>query len=165
MRAGQRNCKSRRSQRGIAAVETAFMMPVILIGLMMFFELARVALVVVVGNLALESALASLRRDADLDFTNAALIQGLLETRMVNASYGVLGKGELAVQVHAYANLQAFANIAHTSEDDNAAPVVTVEVNLTENYVTALPALLSLPQTFNYQYRQVLGNLPKATRQ
>ncbi|WP_207281847.1 TadE/TadG family type IV pilus assembly protein [Pseudomonas sp. FW300-N2F2] len=159
------NRKTRRSQRGIAAVETAFMMPVILIGLMMFFELARVALVVVVGNLALESALASLRRDTRLDFTNAAVIQGLIQTRMVDASWGVLGAGELAVQVRAYANLQEFADIAHTNEDDNAAPVVTVEVNLTENYITALPALLSLPQTFNYQYRHVLGNLPKATTQ
>ena len=61
-------------QGGSLSVDVAFVMPVVLIVLMMMFELARMALVLIIGNLALDTALQDLRMDDTIDLTEAAVL-------------------------------------------------------------------------------------------
>ncbi|MBX8528798.1 hypothetical protein K5D32_03970 [Pseudomonas cichorii] len=151
-------------QRGVTAVETALIMPVILIGLMMFFELARIALVVIIGNLALDSALGGLRREK-VDLMATEQLQPLITERILLASYGYLKANEIQVDATSYSALQVMgADDASTDEPstelpDGSQPVIVVKVALQQAYITALPKLLALPDRFTYEYRQVLGNL------
>lgn len=50
-------------QHGVTAVETALILPVLLFGVMMLFELARISLMIGIGNLGLERALQDFRGD------------------------------------------------------------------------------------------------------
>lgn len=151
----------RHRQRGITTTETAFLLPVILIGLMMFFELARLALVVVIGNLALDSALQGLRQQTSQRLDNEAVVARTVEQRMIDAAYGYLTAGDLQVEVNTYSSLEAFGNGVKKGEDDDDSdsPILSVQVELTQSWITALPALLNLSDSFTYTYRQVLGNL------
>ncbi|KAF1070381.1 MAG: hypothetical protein GAK45_00796 [Pseudomonas citronellolis] len=153
--------RSRTRQRGVTAVETAFLMPVILIGLMMFFELARLALVVVIGNLALDSALQGLRSEASLSLSDESAVAQEVEQRMLDASYGFLEQNQLQVRVTSYSSLAAFGEGVTLLADDTSAdsPVLSVEADLAQDWITALPRLLSLSSGFTYTYRQVIGNL------
>lgn len=156
-----RRFAARQRQRGITTTETAFLLPVILTGLMMFFELARLALVVVIGNLALDSALQSLRIERTLRLDDESAVATLVEQRMIAAAYGYLDSGELQVEVNTYSSLEAFGEDTRRGEDDNESdsPILSVEVGLTQGWLTALPALLNLSDSFTYTYRQVVGNL------
>lgn len=150
-----------RDERGITTTETAFLLPVILIGLMMFFELARLALIVVIGNLALDSALQSLRYDRQLRLDAESEVSDLVQSRMIKAAYGYLDSASLRVQVTTYSSLEAYgeSNRRGEKDTDDDSPVLSVQVELTQGWITALPALLNLTDNFNYTYRQVVGNL------
>ncbi|RMV72775.1 hypothetical protein ALP05_03217 [Pseudomonas caricapapayae] len=150
-----------RCERGITTTETAFLLPVILIGLMMLFELARLALVVVIGNLALESSLQSLRSERQLRLDAESAVADRIQQRMQAAAYGYLDNASLEVQVTAYSSLRAYGESNRDGAEDSDAdsPVLSVQVELTQAWVTALPALLNLTDSFNYTYRQVIGNL------
>ncbi|MET0268750.1 MAG: hypothetical protein ABW202_24430, partial [Duganella sp.] len=50
-------------QRGALAVEAAFVLPVVLTGAMMVFELAYIGLTIDMGNTALERAIQQFRAD------------------------------------------------------------------------------------------------------
>jgi|AGTN01.3.fsa_nt_gi TadE-like protein. len=163
-------CLAGRRQRGAAAVETALLLPVLLTGLMMLFEVARLALLLIVGNLALESALSGLRRDTDLRLTDDSAVADRVKERMLTASYGYLEADGIEVTVVSYADLASFGAALSGTEQDaaedeedgesgNGLPVLTVEVALAEEWITALPSLLGLDGTFSHTYRQVLGNL------
>ncbi|WP_455923429.1 TadE/TadG family type IV pilus assembly protein [Pseudomonas putida] len=150
-----------RDERGITTTETAFLLPVILIALMMFFELARLALVIVIGNLALDSALQSMRQQSELRLDAETQVAAQVQERMVSAAYGYLDSAVLQVQVTTYSSLQAFGEGEQHGEDDddNDSPILSVQVELTQDWITALPALLNLSDSFTYTYRQVVGNL------
>ncbi|MHC8285489.1 hypothetical protein ACYZUD_01330 [Pseudomonas sp. XS1P51] len=156
-----RRSAARRSQRGITTTETAFLLPVILIGLMMFFELARLALVVVIGNLALDSALQGLRQQSNLRLDNESGVAEHVEQRMIDAAYGYLDSADLQVEVTSYSSLEAFGGGTRKLEgdDDTDSPILSVQVQLTQNWMTALPTLLHLSDRFTYTYRQLVGNL------
>lgn len=159
-------------QQGVAAVETVLVMPVLLAGLMMLFETARLALVLIIGNLALESALDALRLDSDMLFSDTGTVAEKTKERMVSASYGYLTADQLEVRAVSYPSLAAFGNGLASGEneasedgeedDSNAAkgyPILTVEVDLTQQWVTALPSLLGFEASFSHTYRHILGNL------
>lgn len=160
-------------RNGTAAMETAFLLPVVLIGLMMLFEIARLALVLIVGNLALESSMQGLRRETTIALTDDGLVAERVKAGMVDASYGYLQASEITVRVTSYADLATFGSAlaqneaAQAEEDTTSAkyPVLSVEVILTQDWISALPALLGLADSFTYTYRHLLGNLyqPAAT--
>lgn len=153
--------QTRYRQRGITTTETAFLLPVILIGLMMFFELARLALVVIIGNLALDSALQSLRQQSAIRLDNESSVAEHVEQRMIKAAYGYLDDSDLQVEVTTYSSLEAFGEGERkgADDDDSDSPILSVQVQLTQDWMTALPVLLNLSESFTYTYRQVVGNL------
>lgn len=164
---------SRHRQQGVAAVETVLVMPVLLAGVMMLFEVARLVLVLIIGNLALEAALDALRLDGELLFTDTGSVAEKTRGRMVSAAYGYLAADEIEVRVVSYPSLAAFGNGLASGEeeasgedgeeDDSTAakgyPILEVEVDLTQPWITALPALLGFDASFTHTYRQILGTL------
>lgn len=160
----------RRAQTGAIAVETAFLLPVILIGLMMLFEIARLALVITLGHLALESSLQSLRTRDDVSTLSPQMVSDRVREGMVRGAHGYIESENIQVDVTSYIDLAAFgASVAgdggaDDEEDDapdraSGPPVFSIEVALRRNWISALPALLGLPGSFTYTYHQVLGNI------
>lgn len=170
---------ARHRQRGVAAVETVLLLPVLLVGLMMIFEVAHLTLIVIIGNLAQESAMAGLRRDTDLLFTDTGGIAERVKDRMLNASYGYLKASEIEVTATYYPSLSAFGSTLTSGEqsaEDGASeeeqsstskgfPVLEVQVELTQEWISALPNLVGLDKTFTHTFRQVLGNLYRPTEE
>ncbi|TBV02667.1 TadE/TadG family type IV pilus assembly protein [Phytopseudomonas dryadis] len=151
-----------RRQDGVTAVETALILPVLLFGVMMIFELARIALMIGVGSLSLERALQDFRQDRAFYQQSPDTLQEAIETRLVEGSYGLLDESELQVDLLAFDNLRQFGGGEADAELDAAdasPPVLSVTVDMSQRFITPLPALFGLGDAFQYQYRQLLGNL------
>lgn len=151
-----------REQQGVTAVETALILPVLLFGVMMLFELARISLMIGVGSLALERALQDFRQDRAFYAQAPKVLQDAIEQRLIDSSYGFLTEDNFEVDVLAFDNLRRFAGSeADEQQDalDQAPPVLSVTVDLTQAFMTPLPALFGLGHAFQYQYRQLLGSL------
>ncbi|VXD00642.1 conserved hypothetical protein [Pseudomonas sp. 8Z] len=151
-----------REQAGVTAVETALILPVLLFGVMMLFELARISLMIGVGNLALERALQDFRQERDFYEQTPEVLQAAIEQRLIDSSYGFLTENNFEVDVLAFDNLRRLGGAEADEEndsDDRSPPVLSVTVDLTQTFMTPLPALFGLGDAFQYQYRQLLGNL------
>lgn len=159
---------------GVTAVETAFILPVLLFGLMMLFELAHMALVIGAGNLALEHAVQRLREMPDYYRLSAEDLQQRLSERMQERNFGLFEAGELKVDVLPFDNLSRygesrFGASGATDEDDSSTettldtvfspPILSITVDLKQDYMTVFPALFGLGDGYQYQYRHLLGNL------
>lgn len=164
-----------RAQRGAIATETAFLIPVLLVGIMMFMELARVLLVISIGSTAMDAAIQSLRRENQL---NAENVSSLIVERMTDPrnSYGYLSADDLEIQVEHFDSLQALgasqdnsdgqsqpSNGGQSNEDRIALaqsrPVWSITVDVRKPYITPLPTFLTLEDNFRYRFKQVLGHL------
>ncbi|AVO54467.1 TadE/TadG family type IV pilus assembly protein [Ectopseudomonas mendocina] len=151
-----------RGQQGVTAVETALILPVLLFGVMMLFELARISLMIGVGSLALERALQDFRQDRAFYAQTPEVLQAAIEQRLIDSSYGFLTEDNFQVDVLAFDNLRQFGGGAADKEQDaldTSPPVLSVTVDLTQVFMTPLPALFGLGDAFQYQYRQLLGSL------
>lgn len=166
----------RGADEGVTAVETAFILPVLLFGLMMLFELAHMALVIGAGNLALEHAVQRLREMPDYYRLGAADLQQRLSERMQQRSFGLFERSELKIDVLPFDNLRRYGESrlgassgASEDDSDNAAettldtvfspPILSITVDLKQDYMTVFPALFGLGDGYQYQYRHLLGNL------
>lgn len=169
----------RRRDDGVTAVETAFVLPVLLFGLMMLFELAHIALVIGAGNLALEHAVQRFREQPNFYTLSAAAMEQQIAQRMDERSFGLFKTAELKVDVLPFDSLKRFGESQYGSsegteealegedaaDDDSedpvtAPPILSVTVDLKQSFMTAMPALFGLGEGYQYQYRHLLGNLP-----
>lgn len=151
-----------REQSGVTAIETALILPVLLFGVMMLFELARIALMIAVGSLSLEHAVQDFRSNPTYYNQGAGQLQSDIETRMVDSSYGFLTEENFTVDVLAFDTLRQFGGGAPDEafdELDKSPPILSITVDLTQQFITPLPALFGLGDAFQYQYRHLLGNL------
>lgn len=160
-----RHERSWRSTRGVIATEVAFLVPVVLVGVMMLFELARIGLVIAVGSAALNKAVQTFRLD-NLEADNAGEMEANLKARMVDAGYGYLNSDDLTVSVLHFDNLSQLGGLTSannnqdTSADSEATttlPVWSVTVQIKKAFITPLPEVLTLGDTFRYQYKHVFG--------
>ncbi|WP_122665075.1 TadE/TadG family type IV pilus assembly protein [Pseudomonas viridiflava] len=156
------NCRTLwRDQSGVTAVETALILPVLLFGVMMLFELARIALMIGVGSLSLERAVQDFRTDTR--YYSQADLQSDIAQRMIDSSYGFLTEENFTVDVLAFDNLRQFGGAKPDPEEedstDNSPPILSISVDMSQEFMTPLPALFGLGNAFQYQYRHLLGNL------
>ncbi|NIF21503.1 MULTISPECIES: hypothetical protein [Pantoea] len=150
-----------RQNRGVVATELAFLAPVVLVGVMMLFELARIGLVIGIGSVALDNAVQSFRLD-DLQNADVSQMGDDLRARMVSASDGFLTADDLSVSVLHFSNLSEMGGVAISDENQNGTdlqtlPVWSVTVQVKKAFLSPLPEILSLGSTFRYQYKQVFG--------
>ncbi|WEK29044.1 MAG: TadE/TadG family type IV pilus assembly protein [Candidatus Pseudomonas phytovorans] len=168
----------RSRQDGVTAVETAFILPVLLFGLMMLFELAHMAMVIAAGNLALEHAVQRFRSTPDYFQLSPEALEAQVVQRMSERSFNLFQADELKVDVLPFENLRSFGESRYgaseeTSSGEDAAsqeqdtadrvfspPILSVTVDLKQSYLTTFPALFGLGDGYQYQYRHLLGNLP-----
>ncbi|MEC5342906.1 hypothetical protein ABRZ24_09880 [Brenneria populi] len=157
----RRNPVDWRGTRGAIAVEVAFLVPVVLIGVMMLFELARIGLVIAVGSVALDKAVQTFRLD-DLNASSAEQMRANLKARMIDVSYGYLQEDDLTVSVLHFDNLSQLGGLeTNSGEDDGGGaetlPVWSVTVQIRKAFLTPLPEVLTLGDAFRYQYKHVFG--------
>lgn len=148
-----------RCERGVIATELAFLAPVVLVGVMMLFELARIGLVIGVGSVALDNAVQSFRLD-DLNTTNANNMADSLRSRMVSAGYGYIDDSDLSVSVLHFDSLSELGGLTISDDQQNgqqSLPVWSVTVQIKKEFLSPLPEVLSLGNTFRYQYKHVFG--------
>ncbi len=155
---------ARRRQRGALAVEAAFVLPVVLTGAMMVFELACIGLTIDIGNTAMERALQQFRADPATVLETGAM-QRLLRQRMAAASHGYLSEANIAVvNIENFASLDAMGggsgSDSGSGQADNV-PIWRVTVDIRKNFITPLPRLLAIDSgAYRYRYQQMLGYLP-----
>ncbi|ODC02255.1 hypothetical protein BFW38_00550 [Terasakiispira papahanaumokuakeensis] len=165
-----------RHQAGVTAVETALIFPILIFGIMMLFELARVGLMISIGGTALERSLQSFRYDIAFYEQGDSVLRDVIRTRMLDYGYGLLTDDALKIDVLSFDSLARMgsddtepdASSDEASSDDEAEagqrdpllpPVLTVTADIKARFMTPLPELFGLGNTFQYQFRQVLGNL------
>ncbi|WP_413556169.1 hypothetical protein [Brenneria sp. L3-3Z] len=161
MKMFRRNDLDWRSTHGVIAVEVAFLVPVVLVGVMMLFELARIGLVIAVGSAALDKAVQTFRLD-DLDTISAEQMEARLKERMIDSAYGYLQGDDLTVSVLHFDNLSQLGGLEIASDEDqddaqDTLPVWSVTVQIKKAFLTPLPEVLTLGDTFRYQYKHVFG--------
>lgn len=160
------------SERGVIATETAFLIPVVLVGIMMFMELARVMLTVGIGSTAMDAAIQSLRSESTL---TEASIESLVAARMTDRqySYGYFEPGDIDVMVEHFDSLEDLGGVGSIAEKDKkdpdaaddpikasqSRPVWSVTVDVRKKYISPLPTFLTLEDAFRYRFKQVLGHL------
>lgn len=156
-----------RRQRGALAVEAAFVLPVVIAGIMVFMELANIGLTIDMGSTALERALQQFR--SDTSGLQSGTMESLVRQRMVNASHGYLSESNIAsVSVESFSSLDAMGGGTSSTDDDTEdsdssteVPVWRVTVDIRKDFITPLPRLLSIDSNaFRYRYQQLLGYLP-----
>ncbi len=150
-----------RAGRGVISTELAFLAPVMLVGVMMLFELARIGLVIGIGSVALDKAVQSFRLD-DLNNDNVNDMTDQLRSRMVNAGYGYISEDDLSVSVLHFDNLSELGGLTISDEEQGeknvqTLPVWSVTVQIKKDFLSPLPEVLSLGNTFRYQYKHVFG--------
>lgn len=153
-----------RNPRGVVAIEIAFLVPVVMIGVMMLFELARIGLIIAIGSAALDKAVETFHRDNQGN-DNAEQMSLLLKQRMVDAGYGYLTERDLTVNVLHFDNLNQIGGLTDSSNDEaveaeqntTTLPVWSVTVQIEKAFITPLPEVLTLGDTFRYQYKHVFG--------
>ncbi|MEC5319382.1 hypothetical protein VSX61_10580 [Brenneria populi subsp. brevivirga] len=150
-----------RATRGAVAVEMAFLIPVVLVGVMMLVELARIGLLIAVGSAALDKAALALRLDAS-GAGNAEQIAARLKVQMIGSAYGYLHEDDLTVSVLHFNNLRRLGGLeadsaANDGDASNILPVWSVTVQIKKAFLTSLPTVLTLGDTFRYQYKHVFG--------
>ncbi len=156
----------RHSQAGVSTVETAFLMPVVLVSLMLLFEIAHMMLVVIVGSLALDSALKDIRDTEGISLNDSEYLSASIVTNMRRNSFGYLNNVVLNPDVMIYKNLNMMSTEAGDEETDTQADnqgtmplVVAVTVESQVPFVTSLPAMLLMSNQFGYRFHQISGTL------
>ncbi|MEJ4043801.1 TadE/TadG family type IV pilus assembly protein [Erwinia sp. SLM-02] len=149
-----------RCERGVIATELAFLAPVVLVGVMMLFELARIGLVIGIGSVALDNAVQSFRLDT-LESESASDMADSLRSRMVKAGYGYISADDLSVSVLHFDSLSELGGLTvsddEQGENRQTLPVWSVTVQIKKEFLSPLPEVLSLGNTFRYQYKHVFG--------
>ena len=149
-----------RCERGVIATELAFLAPVVLVGVMMLFELARIGLVIGIGSVALDNAVQSFRLDT-LESESASDMADSLRSRMVKAGYGYISDEDLSVSVLHFDSLSELGGLTvsddEQGENRQTLPVWSVTVQIKKEFLSPLPEVLSLGNAFRYQYKHVFG--------
>ncbi len=156
----------RRRDQGIVSIEVALIFPVLLFILVMFFELARIALVITVVNISLERAGQNFRQMEDYYALGESRISTIIQQRVVDYSLGLVSAANVKLNMHSFASLGEFSGSASSSDssDDDAesytnAPVFNLTLTVQQNFMTPLPALFGLGHSYQHEFSQVLGDL------
>ncbi|WP_197424997.1 TadE/TadG family type IV pilus assembly protein [Bordetella sp. N] len=164
---GQRAAKRRaayraggRYQRGVVAVEAAYVLPVIIAAVMMLMELANIGLTINRSSDALARTLSELRT-MDTNHLSAGDMESELRARMARASQGYLGTDNIAV-----IDVERFSTVDVTEGPQAVTPSTAVQawritVDVSKDFITPPPRLLSIGNSaFRYRYERVLGEPP-----
>lgn len=156
-------------QHGVSSVETAFLMPVVLVSLMLLFEIAHMMLVIIIGNLALDSALKNVRDAEGISLGSSQYLSDAIISNMRQEGFGYLNKVQLTPEVMVYENLDMMSSDGgdednDSSDDDSSGAstmplVVAVSVESKVPFITPLPALLMMSNQFGYRFHQITGTL------
>ena len=131
-------------QEGVVALEAVFLMPAVLAGALMLFEIVRMALIVVIGTLALDTALGTLRLAVTPPLNDKAILQQRVKLGMLAASYGTLDADDFGVQVESYPSLEDFGRGTGGQTSTAKIPIVVIDVKLALDWTTPVPALVGL---------------------
>ena len=159
-----------RKQQGIVSLEAALIFPVLLFILVMFFELARIALVITIVNTSLERAVQNLRSEDDFYSLGEAQLNSLIVERVASYSYDLVDKTNLELELNTFATLGDFSGTTDSSgsrdanDDDDTptyanAPILNITLTLNQDFITPLPQLFDLGSSYQHEFQQILGDL------
>ncbi len=161
------SARSRCKQQGIVSIETALIFPVLLFILVMFFELARIALVMTVVHTSLERAVQNLRQQDNFYAMGQSALSSLISQRVVDYSYDFISSDNVSVDMHVFSNLGVFSGTVSTGSDSDdedtpeysESPILNLTLTLKQDFITPLPELFDLGSSYQHDFQQVLGDL------
>ncbi|CAM3758532.1 hypothetical protein VA7868_03168 [Vibrio aerogenes CECT 7868] len=163
--------RSHDRQAGIVSVETALIFPVLLFILTMFFELARIMLVITIINFSLERAVQNFRQDDDFYALNESRIAAVIKQRVIESSFNFVSAENIDLELHSFADLGELSAGRGQKDDDSSqtdneqihsyttAPVLNMHLILKQNFITPLPELFDLGTSYQHEFQQTLGDL------
>ncbi|MCE0495907.1 TadE/TadG family type IV pilus assembly protein [Vibrio salinus] len=161
--------KFRQYQQGIVSVETALIFPVLLFILVMFFELARIALIIGVVNLSLERAVQNFRQDDHFYSLGESELSNIVKERIIRYSFDLVSKDNLDLKLNAFSDLGDFSgNQSSESDSDSGndeetsyayAPILSLNLTLRQDFITPLPELFDLGASYQHEFQQILGDI------
>ncbi|WP_219701619.1 TadE/TadG family type IV pilus assembly protein [Marinomonas lutimaris] len=148
-----------RKEKAVVSIEVALIFPVILFIAMMFFELARIALIISVVGVSLERTTQEFRYNKDFISIGEEGIKQTVSDKVVENSYGLIYENNIKVDLQSFSDLNDFASVDIESGSYRSLPILNFSVLLNDNFITPLPGFFGLGNSFQHEYRQVLGDL------
>ncbi|MBJ7536138.1 pilus assembly protein [Marinomonas transparens] len=148
-----------KKKNAVVSIEVALSFPVLLFIIMMFFELARIALIVTVVDFSLEKSMQEFRSDMQYYAKGNGQMTRLLTERVIANSFDMLSSEKLDVDLQSFDNLDAFSGEKNDSERYYKHPILSFNVLLKEDFITPLPSIFGLGESFQHEYKYILGDL------
>ncbi|KZN12255.1 TadE/TadG family type IV pilus assembly protein [Marinomonas sp. TW1] len=148
-----------KSRNAVVSIEVALIFPVILFILMMFFELARIALVITLVDVSIEKSVQNFRADASFNTLSEDEIKQIVSDDIIKNSYGVILPDNIYIELQQFSNLNEFAELRASDNNYYSLPILNFSVYLNEEFITPLPNFFGLGDSFQHEYRYVLGDL------
>lgn len=146
----------------------AFLLPVMMVAVMMFCELARMGIITTLANSALDKAVAATRSNEAAPSRQA--VERRVEHVVIAQSHGYFTDQDISVQVMGYPALSlsqdtphAPADLGNSHQADSPPfdtplpPAFSITLSVSKPFLTPLPALLTLGQRFRYESFRVVG--------
>lgn len=146
-------------KNAVVSIEVALSFPVLLFIIMMFFELARIALIVSITSFSLEKAMQNFRSDIGFYSIGEERIKESVTENIVLYSFDFLGDENIEVELQAFSNLNEFAGEQEEDKDSKKIPILNFTIFLKERFMTPLPSMFGLGDSFQHEYRYILGDL------
>lgn len=154
-----RICFFLKKDRAVVSIEVALILPVILFITMMFFELARIALIISIVGVSLERTTQEFRYNQDFIAIGEEGIKQTVSDRVVENSYGLIYSSNIKVDLQSFSDLNDFASVDMEIGSYRSLPILNFSVLLNDKFITPLPSFFGLGDSFQHEYRQVLGDL------
>ncbi|WCN11208.1 TadE/TadG family type IV pilus assembly protein [Marinomonas mediterranea] len=148
-----------RNKDAVVSIEVALIFPVILFILMMFFELARIALVISLVDVSIEQSVQSFREDALFNTLTEEEIKTTTSENIIAHSFNMIHEDSIQIELQRFSNLNEFADVKESENTYYSLPILNFSVYLNENFITPLPQFFGLGDSFQHEYRHVLGDL------
>ncbi len=148
-----------RSKSAVVSIEVALIFPVILFILMMFFELARIALIITLVDVSIERSVQSFREDSLFNTLSEAEIKKVTSDNIIEGSFNIIHPDNIQIELQRFSNLNEFSGVKESENTYYSLPILNFSVYLNETFITPLPSFFGLGDSFQHEYRHVLGDL------
>ena len=146
-----------KDNQALVSVEFALLFPVIIFSSMMLIELIRIAVVIVFVGRTLDNVVQALPSEkAFLSLKEEDKSQWLSHD-IVKQSYGMVSIENIDVTFQTFSISSYSKNIK--LDDSHSTSMLNISLLLNENFITPLPYFFGLGNSFQHEYRQVVGDL------
>ena len=110
-------------------------------------------------GISLEKTTQEFRYNQDFISIGEEAIKKEVSDRVVENSYGLIYSNNIRVDLQSFSDLNDFSSVDTEIGSYRSLPILNFSVLLNDNFITPLPGFFGLGNSFQHEYRQVLGDL------